>query len=450
MSDEAQKRLQRNWNAQYQGLENAHRTAIVEEGMEVAQVGIPPNEAQFLETRKFQIQEVARWYRVPPHMLADLDRATFSNIEHQSLDFVIHTLTPWLERWEQEIFRSLLTPSERGRYFAEHLVTALLRGDIASRYEAYAVGRSNGWLSANDIRRLENMNPIDGGDVYLVPLNMIPADQVGDFGSSEDRALEYEHELDHQGPERRTLSIHETRSARSRHRLQQAHARTYRDALARILRREVNDIRGALEKQLRKRSLFEFRAWLDAFYRDHEAWIAEQLRAATGAYAELVQAEVEDEVGMVTDGAQAFIRAYLERYAARHVGKSRGQISDALDEAEASGGDAAEAVARTIEGWPDGRARGDGNDESVRFGNALAVALYRRVGVRAMRWVAFGENCPYCSDLNGRVVSIDEWFIGAGESLEPEGAERPLTVSGNVGHAPAHGGCDCMVVSSQP
>ena len=141
--------------------------------MGVEQVGIPPGDAQFLETRKFQVTEIARLFRVPPHMLADLDRATFSNIEHQSLEFVIHSLRPWLVRLEQGLQRQLLQGDVR--FFAEFLVDGLLRGDIASRYTAYATGRQGGWLSANDIRGLENMNPIEGGDEYLVPLNMVPA-----------------------------------------------------------------------------------------------------------------------------------------------------------------------------------------------------------------------------------------------------------------------------------
>lgn len=111
-------------------------------------------------------------------MLADLERATFSNIEHQSIEFVVHTIRPWLVRWEQAIFKKLLSPAEQKEYFVEFLVDGLLRGDIKSRYEAYAVARQNGWMSANDIRELENMNPIEGGDVYLVNGNMIPLGQA--------------------------------------------------------------------------------------------------------------------------------------------------------------------------------------------------------------------------------------------------------------------------------
>lgn len=166
-------RLRDGWNEIHQGPKRAGGVAVLEPGMAYEKIGIPPEDSQFLETRKFQVTEIARWFRVPPHMLADLEKATFSNIEHQGLEYVVHTLRPWLVRIEQEAMRQLLPPEIRGPYYYEHLVDGFLRGDIANRYKAYSIGRQWGWLSVNDIRRLENMNAIDGGDEYLVPLNMV-------------------------------------------------------------------------------------------------------------------------------------------------------------------------------------------------------------------------------------------------------------------------------------
>jgi len=176
----AQKKLRASINERHQGVDRAHRFLILEEGMQYKRLGIPPNDAQFLETRKFQIAEVARWFNMPPHKLRDLERATFSNIEHQNIEWVVDTLRNWLVRWEQEINRKLVASTERNIQFAEHLVDGLLRGDIASRYAAYAIGRQWGWLSADDVREKENMNPLpDGsGQQYLVPLNMVPADRM--------------------------------------------------------------------------------------------------------------------------------------------------------------------------------------------------------------------------------------------------------------------------------
>lgn len=166
-------RLRASFAGEYQGLTNAHKVKILEEGMDISTIGIPPDEAQFLETRKFQVTEIARVFRVPPHLLADLDRATFSNIEHQSLEFVMHTLRPWLVRHEQTIARDLLTPAERSNLYAKYIVEGLLRGDTVSRYQAYATGIVNGFLTRNEARELEDWNPIDGLDEPLVPLNMV-------------------------------------------------------------------------------------------------------------------------------------------------------------------------------------------------------------------------------------------------------------------------------------
>ena len=168
-------KLRESWNQVYQGSRNSHKVAVLEEGMKYHVIGIAPEDAQFLETRKYQVNEICRIFRVPPHLVGDLERATFSNIEHQSIEFVQHTIRPWIVRWEQEIGRVLLSDEERTIYFARFNVDGLLRGDYKSRMEGYAVGRQNGWLSINDIRSLEDMPlvpPEKGGDDYLVNGNM--------------------------------------------------------------------------------------------------------------------------------------------------------------------------------------------------------------------------------------------------------------------------------------
>ena len=171
-------KLRESWNKVYQGTRNSHKVAVLEEGMKYHTIGIAPEDAQFLETRKYQVNEICRIFRVPPHLVGDLERATFSNIEHQSIEFVQHTIRPWLVRWEQAISRSLLDEKERLLYFSRFNVDGLMRGDYKSRMEGYAIGRQNGWLSANDIRHLEDLPPIpkeQGGDAYLVNGNMTTA-----------------------------------------------------------------------------------------------------------------------------------------------------------------------------------------------------------------------------------------------------------------------------------
>ena len=186
-------RVKDSWNTAYQGSKNAHRVAVLEEGMKFHQVGIPPEQAQFLETRKFQINEIARIFRVPPHMVGDLEKSSFSNIEQQSLEFVKYTLDPWVIRWEQALRQSLILPSEKSAYFISFNLDGLLRGDYASRMRGYSTARQNGWMSANDIRELENMNRIpaeEGGDLYLVNGNMLPLSQAGAFAGKNKKLKE--------------------------------------------------------------------------------------------------------------------------------------------------------------------------------------------------------------------------------------------------------------------
>ena len=175
LSDKALINLRTSWANDHEGLNNAHRLRILEEGMKAETISVPPEEAQFLETRKFQVTEIARAFGVPPHMIGDLDRATFSNIEHQGMEFLQFSLGPWLRQIEQSIHAQMMRSAERETYFVEHVRDAILQADTATRYAAYAVGRQWGWLSTNDVRELENMNPIDNGDVYLTPLNMVEA-----------------------------------------------------------------------------------------------------------------------------------------------------------------------------------------------------------------------------------------------------------------------------------
>jgi len=179
LDDETVARLRQSWEGTYSGLDNAWRVGILEDGMQFKQVGVSNEDSQLIEGRTFQIQEASRIFGTQPHLMAELSRATFTNIEHQSLEFVKFTLQPWLVRWEQRIKKDLILPAEQDEYFAEFLVEGLLRGDAQSRANFYRALFNMGALSANEIREYENMNPLGPeGDLYMVPLNMVPASQV--------------------------------------------------------------------------------------------------------------------------------------------------------------------------------------------------------------------------------------------------------------------------------
>ena len=188
-------RVRESWNKGFSGSQNAGKVAILEEGMKYTPISIAPEQAQFLETRKFQINEIARIFRVPPHMVGDLEKSSFSNIEQQSLEFVKYTLDPWVVRWEQSLSRALFTPEEKKKYFFKFNVEGLLRGDYQSRMNGYATARQNGWMSANDIRELENLDRIpaeEGGDLYLINGNMLPLVHAGAFADIDSEKEESE------------------------------------------------------------------------------------------------------------------------------------------------------------------------------------------------------------------------------------------------------------------
>jgi len=180
LSKEAQERLKSQMTDEFGGGENAHQIMIIEEGMDFVSNTIDPEASQMIETRQFTVTEFCRWLRVPPHKVADLTRATFSNIEEQNIDYVQDGLTGWCERWEQTLWWKLLSEPEKqsGLYF-EHVVEGLLRGNIKTRYEANALMWDRGVLSINEIRSKENLNPIEGGDEHFIPMNFTKLSEAG-------------------------------------------------------------------------------------------------------------------------------------------------------------------------------------------------------------------------------------------------------------------------------
>jgi len=186
LDDAAIKRLRESWENTHRGSGNAHKTAILEGGLQYKQISINPKDSQFIEARRFQIADIARVYRVPLHLIGDLEKSAFSNIEQQGLDFVVHTMRPWLIRWEQAIRRDLFTAAEKQVLFAEFLVDGLLRGDISSRYAAYGMAIKDGHMSRNEVREIEGRNTVPGLDEFLIPLNMAEVGDTDDGDADED------------------------------------------------------------------------------------------------------------------------------------------------------------------------------------------------------------------------------------------------------------------------
>lgn len=279
LSKEARENLRASF-AQYQGAENANRLMILEEGLQFKETTIPPEDAQFLETRQFNVAEICRWFRMPPNKVADTTRAQgWSTLEQTNTDYVVDTLTPWLVVWEQEIWRKLLAPQEQRKgLFARHVVQGLLRGDTKTRHEAYKTGRNWGWLSADDIRELEDMNPLpDGkGDKYLIPLNMTEA------GAEE---------------EGRPLSFDKKFGA------------FINDAAGRIASAEIRTIESRIDKATEDRE--RFNQWIIDFYDRHSAFIIKTLTPLAEAWqnetgADFYMAAITEE--LAKEGIDAFTK----------------------------------------------------------------------------------------------------------------------------------------------
>jgi len=205
------------WQSQFGGSSNSGKVAVLEEGMKYTPISISPEQAQFLETRKFQINEIARIFRVPPHMVGDLEKSSFSNIEQQSLEFVKYTLDPWIIRWEQSMMRVLLSLDEKKEFFIKFNLEGLLRGDYQSRMNGYSIARQNGWMSANDIRELENLDRIpaeQGGDLYLINGSMLPLGSAGAYADINPTETE-ETETNEDTPNEEVLGVEKPGGRRS-------------------------------------------------------------------------------------------------------------------------------------------------------------------------------------------------------------------------------------------
>lgn len=440
LSDEAQKRLKASFNEAHEGLANSHRLKILEEGMSYTAIGIPPEEAQFLQARQFQIAEIARIYRVPLHMVGDLSRSTNNNIEHQSLEFVQYTLMPWLTNFEQAYQRDLLSPRDRMSLDIEHLVDGLLRGDNKSRNEALAIQRQNGVITVNEWRAIENMNPVEGGDTRIEPLNMAA---VGtnmarmSTPQTETRQMERRADVDEM--------------VRTRLGLAGSQVSLLVDIAERVTRRETSDVGRAVAKYLRRGSdVAGFLEWAKEFYNGHREFIGRNFSPAFEAISLLVLQSVSGELQRdITDAEREAIRDFVTEYVntlgLRWTLSSEGQLIELSEQTE--GAALADVVDERLASWDETQPEKVGRREATRAVNALAWTAYGIYGVTKLLWRTSGrESCPYCDSLNGKVVGIDAPFVEAGDFL-PDGAEAPLLVRRNTFHPPVHDGCDCIVLA---
>jgi len=445
LSDEAHSRLTASWEDGASGLANAHRTRIIEEGMDIEKLGIPPEEAQFLETRKFQRSVIAGWYRVPPHLVGDLERATFSNIEQQALEFEKFSLAPWLKRIDQRMGLSLLTPSERRTYYLEHLVNGLMWGDSQTRSSFYSTMVQIGVMSPNEVRTLENLNPYEGGDEFLRPLNMGLAGE-GDVSK------------DAEAGQMRAAPALETRAAgddedevldvaRGRQRLARSMIRLFEDSYGRVVRREVADLRRAVNKYVANGDLSGFMTWLVEFYADLREAMPDYFRPVLESLSAMAASSAADELGedAPDEGFEEFIEGYLRVQATGYVSEHENRLRAVMDGRPED--ELEEALEEQLDRWEEKESSRRSADESVEATNALVVVAYTILGVRSLRWNSVGDSCPFCARLDGQVIGISGYFVEKGATVTGAGGET-LVSGQRRRHGPLHDGCDCVVTAA--
>lgn len=446
IGEKAEKNLKAALRQKYKGISNAHRVIILEEGMKFSANNIPPEDSQFLQTRKFQITEMARIFNISPHLLKDLERATYNNIEQLGIEHVVYTLRPWCVRIEQGMSIKLLTtPIEKQNYFIEFLLDGLLRGDLMSRYQAYAIGKQWGWLSSDDIRALENMNPLPEGQgkIYWQPLNMIDAGQADTYQS---KSFEELATLKPKAIESRAV-----KSANLKSRLAVSYRGLFEEATSRIIKFEKKNILKAADSIFNKRGLelLNFTDYLNKFYEDKYSEINKRIKPVINTYGKVIYEAVAEEIGSKIDieNLDKFMDSYTEAFNKRYIGSSKHQLTKVVSDAMENDLEPYKEIEKKFDDWEEREPKSVALNETIKIAGAISFFTYGLLGVQRMIWInTSGNPCPYCEEMNGQVMGIEQPFMTKDRTMEVEGRE-PLSFSSDIFHPPLHNGCLCQLIS---
>lgn len=438
LKPEIAKRLRKQFEESYSGRAGNHATLVLENGMDFERVGLPPEDALFLETRKYGAEDIARIYRIPPHMIGILEKATFSNIEQQSLDFVMHTMRPWLVRLEQVINWYLFNEGERGTYYAEFNAEGLLRGDMQSRSEFYRSAVETGWMNRNEVREKENMNREEGLDEFLSPMNMNGGDEEPDAEGSKEQEEKSDRAVDE-----KNLEHWEQRSADVQTSLRATFEGVFKQAFARVIAEDVKKIQGDL-RNLGDGSWSEFVARTSQYLEQSQESVADEIEAIVLTYG----ARMIDELDVPEAGrekAREQLAAFAEKYGTNAASMRSAMEMRRLEKAWQGG--EVEQVFADLATWNESLPAERAHTEAVRAGGALARMVFNYAGFTYLVWRTIGETCSICSPLNGITVGVRENFFNAGDVIEPGGDVSPIRMNENIGHPPVHPGCDCVVTA---
>ena len=425
LSEPAASSLKKTWNTAYGNPGQAHRTALLEEGLKFEPVTLNNRDSQWLESRAFSVKEVARIFRVPPHLLGDLERASYSSIEAQNLEYLTYTLRPWLSRIEQAINLKLLTPKEQKSLYAEFLTNDLLRADSKTRFDSYEVALRSGWLNINEVRRMENLPGVDGGDTHFFQLNTAPLEAVKD---PPEPAQEATREA------KKEIEYRSTSRDKNRAKIEAAVRELLQEEQGAILA-QIGD--NATEDQIRE--------VLQQYYEDRPPAVKEKMKPLfAGMAARLQQAAAAKAraAAWTQEELAPFVDDYADNFSRKHAG-----IGLAMAYVAASALEPKTALLETFEAALDTRPAKAAHLESTALAAETELETYKRAGVTKLIWRAEPDACDFCSQLNGKVVGIGEAFVQAGEEIPgPGGQAAGLTARSPRISPPLHLGCQCEIL----
>jgi HK97 family phage portal protein len=455
LKPEARSNIKKSWQAAH-GSGKQHSVALLEEGLAWTAMSVSPEEAQFIATRTYQAEEIARLYNVPPHLLMLLDRSTFSNVVEANKAFAVNCIRPWAIRWEQAIRKSILERFGDRSLSTEFEMDALLRPDTMARAQANQILLQNGALTIDEWRGRENMNPLDSraGEVHWMPLNIAPVSVAEAGPSEEDAARQLRSELRSQHVEvDESFGLHELRSLANRRKIAEATRPLIEDASQRLLRREVKAVQRMMKKQLAGLPDGRELRGTDGLHNDLEEFyhgefteiIAEALLPVLRSYAREIYTQAALEVGFppeFTPELEEFIRGYVLVSAAQHAQTSRQELQSLISTLDFT--EVINALELKLAEWLEKRAQKMAKRQTTEGNGAFSKFAYIAGGIVIVRWVTAGAaTCPFCRKLNGKVVESFTNFLDAGQALDTD--EGKLVPRSNVGHPPAHPGCDCFI-----
>ena len=450
-------RIIKDFNSKYAGLGNAFNTVFLDGGATFKADGSDPQKSQVLESRQFQIADAARWLNLPPHILRDLSRSTYNNMEEAGRELVVYTIQPLVTQIEAAFNVLFFDDAQRKTHYVKFDLKGLLRADVEARKDFYHTMLQDGVFNADMVLELEDMNPQpDGlGQKFMVPLNMVDKatllEQSGEIlgRSSSDERAQITADPIPGSATTRIFPAPERRSAGTRRRITNSFKRSLKSTSQGLLFDEIELLRGLASQRLSDQTtdLDEFFRDLKTAYKDMKPQLKQAFGSWLSGFAAAISAAALDEAGSdmdVTTQIDEWLDQYAETMAVRYASSSESQIRAVSIEAVNEQRSPAEAVEARIQEWQEKRVDKQVMRESYRAENAITREAWALVGVSKIRSVAYGDNCPYCSALNGAVIGISEAFIPAGD-FQPAGADAPLTLTSPRKHPPYHDGCDCGI-----